>query len=243
MNNAQITNENYLPALPMQSLEELHNWLLARRVIKAIKDDAEYYFNDFNCDRVIHLTGFSSPYFITPFQTRTPRINAYDIISGIEHDEAAIQSHQQNLPTNLRLTEIPYIDSKSLGQQIQRVLRGERNNASILSDMRNGFDFEPIWAHVPMPERMSHSGKKQWEQVAFLTEKGLMFANDEAMFKYISLYQAGKIEKKAVKFYVDTTEWECLRRIFRYSQQLPVEMFVFYSAEVPNISSFEVINF
>lgn len=242
MNNAQITNENHLPALPMQSLEELHSALYVSRIIKAIKAKDKQYCDSLQPIYAIdYFMGFPPYNFFT--EQRKAERAAYYGIASIEHDEAAIQSHMQNFPPTLELKDIAHIDIKSLGQQIQKVLRGQRNSPSSLSGMPNGFHFEPIWAHVPMPECMSHSGKKQWERVAFLTEKGLMFANDEAMFKYISLYQAGKIEKRAVKFYVDTAEWEGLRRVFKYCQQLPVERFVFYSAEAPNISSFEVINF
>jgi hypothetical protein len=80
-----------------------------------------------------------------------------------------------------------------------------------------------VIAHFELPECITHTGKRQYDERAFLTEEGLLFSTEEAKERYLTLYIAGKVELHHENWFADISKWQPINRMMRTSQTTPVE--------------------
>lgn len=80
-----------------------------------------------------------------------------------------------------------------------------------------------IIAHFDLPECQNHTGKRKYDERAFLTDEGLLFSTEEAKGRYETLYVAGKVELHHENWFADISKWQPINRMMRADQTSPIE--------------------
>ena len=91
---------------------------------------------------------------------------------------------------------------------------------AVVTKTGHQFDIPKAW---PTPQCQNHSGKRKFDERAFLTDEGLLFSTEEAKERYLTLYIAGKVELHHENWFADIAKWQPINRMMRTSQTTPVE--------------------